>query len=165
MADERDQIAEAFEICKLQASVDDTFDERLMRNWFQAAWDLCAEMIGLMPPTQIEEPIIIRMDGSFVLSHVPTSPVQIYDRYRLVMTLPPTLERSFCDPSLCCLCNLWVRYMIGQETCEVPARFIQAVARVFAYIVENRGDSELDREVLAKCGALTFLGPDLEYVA
>lgn len=165
MADERDQIAEAYEICKLQAATDSTFDEKLMRHWFGAAWDLCAEMIGLTPPMEIEETVVIRADGSFVLSHEPTSEVRLFSGYTLVLILPPTLERSRCDPALCCFCNLVARYRIGQETCELPPRFVQAVARVFAYIVENRGDSELDREVLAKCGALTFLGPDLMYVA
>jgi|SRR5215475_2294881 len=160
-----DQIEQAFELCKLHASVDGAFDEKLLRHWFEAAWDLCATFIGLTPPTAIEERVIIRADGSFVLSHQPTGNVRFYSGYRLVTVLPPTLERSRCDPALCCFCDLTAKYMTGWATCEVPPRFVQAVARVFAYIIENRGDSELDDQILGKSGALRFLSPDLQFVA
>jgi len=171
MADtaEQDQIEAAYEICKLQAAADGTFDDKLMRHWFKAAWETCAQIDGLTPPTQIEESITIRAsDGGFTLSHEPTGPVEIYDNYRLVAVLPPSLERSRCDPAFCCLCNPWARYMTGQESCEISARFIQAVARVFAYIVENRGDSLVPGTadmgaVLRESGAMAFLEP--QYVA
>jgi hypothetical protein len=166
MADEVDQVERAFELCKLQASADGAFDEGLMRQWFDSAWALCAAMVNLTPPTPIEEKIIINPEnGSFFLSHVPTpgTDVEVYDKYQLVATIPASLIRQPCA-NLCCLCDPWVKYMTGQQSCEVSPTFIMAVMRLFAYMVENRGDSELDREVLAKCGALTFLSPDLCYV-
>jgi hypothetical protein len=164
MADEADQVEQAYQLCKLHASADGAFDETLMRQWFNACWALCATMVDLTPPQEIEEKITINpADGSFILSHVPTSDVQVFDKYQLVAVIRRDLVRQPCA-NLCCLCDPWVKYMIGQETCEVSPMFIQAVMRLFAYQVENRGDSELDREVLAKCGALTFLMPDLTYV-
>jgi hypothetical protein len=54
-------------------------------------------------------------------------------------------------------------YTYGSDTCTVPPRLVQAVARLFAYICETRGDVELDDQVLKKCGAFRFLGPDLTY--
>jgi len=160
----QDQVEYAYEICKLQASSDGAFDEKLMRSWFDAAWKLCADMVGLAPPMEIKEPICIDDFGGFRLSHRPSSPVEIFDGYTLVATIPQDLYRSRCDPALCCLCHPYARYMIGSTTCEVTPTFIQAVARVFAYIVENRGDSELDDQVLGKCGALAFLRPELTFV-
>lgn len=163
------QFLEAYEICKLQAAADGAFSEPLMQHWFKAAWDLCAGMIGhVYPPQQITERVTILSSGSFRLSHQPTSDVRLYAGATLVAVLPPSLQMSdrwLCRPSLCCYCDLLAQYDIGEETCEISPRFLQAVARLFAYMVENRGDVELDREVLAKCGALAWLGPDLTYVA
>jgi hypothetical protein len=162
------QFLDAYEICKLQASADGAFPEVLMEHWFRASWDLCASMIGFVyPPQQITETVVIRSDGSFRLSHEPSSEVKLYHGATLVMTLPPSLQRSgspMCEPSLCCYCDLRAIYTIGEETCEMSPRFVQAVARLFTYIVENRGDVELDDQVLGKSGAKAWLGPDLEYV-
>jgi len=168
-AQPQDQIEAAYRICKLQAAAEGTFDETLMRHWFSSAWDLCAQMIGLEPPQEIKEPICIDDNGGFTLSRRPTSDVEIFDGYTLIAVLPRTLERTRCDPALCCLCHPYARYMIGAETCEVPERFIQAVARVFAYIVENRGDSLLPGtstpgQILTESGAIGFLRPDLTFV-
>jgi len=165
MTDRADPFEQAYEICKLQASVDGAFPELLMRHWFQASWDLCAAMIGLVyPRREIQEPIIVDNCGNFQLSFRPSSDVEIFDGYTLIMTLPPSLKRSWCDPALCCLCKPVARYTVGEDICELSPRFVQAVARVFAYIVENRGDTELDDQVLGKCGALRFLSPDLAFV-
>lgn len=162
---------DAFEICKMQAASDGAFPEPLMEHWFKSAWDLCAQMIGFTyPPQQITETVIIHSNYHtrpwFRLSHKPSSEVKLYHGATLVMVLPPSLERSghwMCEPSLCCYCELRAIYMVGEDTCDISPRFVQAVARLFTYIAENRGDVELDREVLAKCGALTWLGPDLTY--
>jgi len=165
---QQDQIDAAFALCKLQAATDEAFPDELLRHWFSAAWDLCAEMVGLVfPALAIVEPICIDECGNFTLRHQPSSDVKIFDGYTLLMVLPPSLRRSRCDPSLCCYCNLSAHYTVGNDApCdEIPPRFIQAVARLFTYMVENRGDTELDDEILARCGALRFLSPDLEYVA
>jgi hypothetical protein len=162
MADEMNQ---AYELCKLQAQVDGAFPEELLQFWFKAAWDLCADMVGLVPAQRIErEPICIDECGNFTLNFQPSSPVQIFEGYTLVATLPPNLQRSRCTPALCCLCHPYASYTVGQDFCELPPRFVQAVARVFAYIVENRGDTEKDEFVLRKSGAFAFLAPDLTYV-
>lgn len=162
---ERDEIAHAYAICKAQASVDGAFDEILLQHWFEAAWDICASMVDLTPEQDIIEPICIRDDGSFTLRYRPTSEVKIYDGYTLVTTLPRSLIRDRCQPPLCCLCHPKAHYRIGNFSCQLPPRFIQAVARVFAFICENRGDTQLDPATLGKCGALTFLMPDLTFVA
>jgi hypothetical protein len=159
------QYDKAYQICVLQASVDGAFDELLLRHWFEAAWMHCAEMVGLVyPAQQIKEPIIIDDFGNFRLSYEPSSEVRIYDGYTLVMVLPPSLLRSRCDPALCCFCNLTAQYTVGQDVCELPPSFVQAVARLFTYMVENRGDVEMDENVLSKCGALAFLSGQLTYV-
>lgn len=160
------QIEQAFQLCKLQASVDGAFPDELLQFWFQAAWDLCVSMVGWTPVQEIEESICVDDCGNFSLSQRPTSPVQIFDGYRLVATLPPSLKRDRCTPALCCLCAPKARYTVGYDSpCGISPRFLQAVARVFTYMVENRGDSEMDEAVLGKSGAKVFLGPDLAYVA
>lgn len=163
-----DQIEEAFELCKLQAATDDAFDEKLLRFWFRSAWDLCAAMSGWIPRQEIEERIIIDDRGGFQLSYQPTSDVRIYSNYKLVAVIPPSLKMAPCDPGLCCFCDLIAKYTIGTgEPCEIPPRFLQAVARLFAYMVENRGDAETvglsQLGILQKSGALWFL-PDVTYV-
>jgi len=161
-------LASAFEICKAQAAVDGAFSEALLKHWFQASWDQCAEMVGLIwPPQDITERITIRRDGSFRLSYQPSSEVKIYDGATLLLTLPPSLERSPCDPFLCeccTCCGLTAHYRTGGEFCEVPPRFVQAVARLFTYMVENRGDTPQDEHLLYKCGAWAFLSPELTFV-
>jgi len=164
----QDQFKQAYEVCKAQAAVDGAFPEALMQHWFETAWDMCAEMIGLIyPPREITESITLDDCGNFTLSAIPAGEVRIFAGYQLLMILPPSLQRSRCDASLCCHCNLTARYMIGStDPCQpIPPRFVQAVARVFTFLVENRGDSESNDQVLARCGALRFLSPDLTYVA
>jgi len=46
----------------------------------------------------------------------------------------------------------------------VPPGFLQAVARVFTFLCENRGDTGQDPNLLYRCGAMTFLGPGLTYI-
>lgn len=166
-----DLYLKAFEICKLQASADGAFPDVLLEHWFKASWDLCVSMVGYVGPAQaITEKVIIRQDGSFRLSHRPTSEIKLYNGATLVAVFPPSLEMSdrwLCRPSLCCYCDLIAQYRIGDDDpCkdEMSPRFVQAVARLFTYICENRGDVELDDQVLGKCGAKAFLGADLAYV-
>jgi len=163
----QERINNAFALCKLQAAADESFPDELLRHWFEAAWSLCAQMVGLVYPSQeIVEPIALDRRGAFTLSHQPSGCVRIYDGYTLLMTLPPSLVRTHCDPSLCCRCDLSAHYMIGSEDpcADISPRFVQAVARLFTYMVENRGDVPLDENILGKCGALRFLSPDLTYV-
>lgn len=157
------QFEKAYQICLLQAASDGAFDPALLRHWFEAAWSKCAEMAGFVyPARQVSEPIVVDDVGNFQLSFRPSSEVRIYDGYTLVMVLPPSLRRSRRDPGLCCFCNLKAQYTVGADLCEVSPQFIQAVARLFTYLVENRGDVEMDGNVLTKSGALTFL--DVTYV-
>lgn len=159
-----DQIEKAYAIAKAHASADEAFDEDLMRHWFEAAFDLCAVMIDFVfPPQEIRERIVLRPDGSFRLHHAPSSDVKLYHGATLVAVIGRDLVRSRCDASLCCYCDLMAHYTIGDESCTIPPRFIQAVARVFAYIVENRGDVELDDNVLKKSGAFAWLSPDVTF--
>ena len=164
------QIDAAYQIAKLHAATDGAFNEALMRHWFDAAWEICAEFSSFVyPPQQVRE--VVTPDeytGQIKLSYEPSSPVTIYSGSRLIGTLPAN-ARVFggSAPSpldLCCYCNLTVSYTVGTEgECgRVPASFVQAVARVFAYIVENRGDVEKDPYILSKSGAIAFL--DVVYI-
>jgi len=167
-ASQQAQVDQAFALCKMQASTDEAFPDELLRHWFEAAWNLCAEMVGLVFPARaVVEPICLDRCGNFTLSDQPSGDVRIYDGYTLIMILPPSLQRNRCQPSLCCYCNLSAHYTVGNDDpCDaIPPRFIQAVARLFTYMVENRGDTELNDQILGKCGALCFLSPDLDYVA
>lgn len=160
------QLQSAFDFCKANASVDGAFPDALLRSYFDAAWQLCAEMIGYEPPGQIQERIQIDDRGLFRLSRMPTGPVEVFAGYtRVAVLTSPFKGMGPCDPSLCCFCDLTVRYPVGSASCEISPRFLMAVARLFAYLVENRGDSEMDEQVLAKSGAKAFLAPDLTYAA
>lgn len=164
----QDQIAEAFALCKLQAASDGAFPDELLKHWFEAAWSLCAGMVEMVfPAQQIVEPIQIDHRGRFGLSHQPAGDVRIFDGYTLLAVLPPNLQRTWCDPSFCCRCNLTAHYTIGtDDPCEaISPRFIQAVARVFTYLVQNRGDVPLDPDILTKSGAMLFLSSEILYVA
>jgi len=174
-------LEQAYEIAKLHAAVDGAFDERLLEHWFDAAWDACAAMVGITyPEERIQEPVSVAADGSLTLSHEPTSNVRFIAGGRLIAELPPNspcfLPRTdlddelgtcrMCCPSLCCHCNLVASYTTGLSACEeIPSWFVQAVARLFTYIAENRGDTEMNEAVIAKCGAKAFLAPYLVYVA
>jgi hypothetical protein len=162
---EANPIDQAFELAKKQAAIDGAFDDDILRHWFEAAWDTCAGMVGFnFPAREISEPIVVRRDGSFTLSYRPSSAVKIYEGATLVMTLPASLERSRCDPALCCFCWLTAHYWTGEDACAISPRFLQAVFRLFTYIAENRGDATLDEHVLKTCGAFAFLAPDVTYL-
>lgn len=164
MNEQPNQIEIAYQICKAQASVDCAYEEPLLRHWFEAAWDLCADMVDLTPAQQIKEPLQIDTCGQATLSYRPSGPVEILDGYTVVAVVPRPFDRRLCySEGLCCLCMPYARYNIGQDMCQLPPRFVQAVARVFAYLVENHGDSG-DDHVLTRCGAMSFLGPDVQYV-
>lgn len=186
-----DPLNDAYEIAKAHASVDGAFPELLMRHWFDAAWELCALMIDFTyPAQQSSEKMMQRDDGTIWLLHTPSSDVKLYAGPNLVAVLPPNspclggspgyqrrragdaavygpYREDHCGapcPDLCCYCgDVTAVYTYGSDTCTVSPRFVQAVARLFAYICENRGDVELDDQVLKKCGAFRFLGPDLTY--
>lgn len=187
---ENDPLAEAYELCKLHASVNGAFPEALMRHWFDAAWDLCAGMIDFQyPPQQTREVVHQRGDGSIRLRHMPTSEVKFFAGPDLVAVVPPnspcfeadsarerygeadglmfaTNLRHGCDrcPDLCCACgDVTAVYAHGDDSCRIPPRFMQAVARLFTYIAENRGDVELNDQILKQSGAFAFLGPDVTY--
>jgi len=181
---------EAFELAKLQAATDGAIDERLLRHWFEAAWALCAVAIGLdYPQRNVTEQVEVQGNGAVRLSRTPTGPVRLYSCGVLVAALPPTSPliltsapnlpnpyRGFgefstdasalCLPSLCCHCDLTASYPVGSsDPCgESDATFVQAVLRVFTYICENRGDVELDPDVLSRSGANAFLAHQLTYL-
>jgi hypothetical protein len=140
------------------------------------------------PPRQTREVVHQRSDGSIRLLHSPTSEVKFYAGPDLVAVLPPNSpcfeygrarERSATDdlifgtdlregcnrcPDLCCYCgDVIAVYTYGDAGCTISPRFVQAVARLFTYIAENRGDVELDDQVLKKSGAFAFLGPNLTF--
>jgi hypothetical protein len=168
--DPQKEIEAAYQIVKLHAAVDGAFVEPLMRHWFEAAWAICADFTDFIyPPQQISETVPVDENtGQVRLSHEPSGPVKVFSGARYIMTLPKD-SRVFGGPipspmDLCCFCNLMVQYQVGEEgECgRVPASFVQAVARVFAYIVENRGDVEMDPQILSKSGAIAFL--DVVYI-
>jgi len=181
--DPADPIVAAYEIAKLQAATDGAFDERLTRHWFEASWDLCAAMVGLVfPPLPIDEVVTVAPDGSILLSHQPMGDVRFYSGPNLVAVLPPNSpcfwprpgslfdDETGCGlncPDLCCYCNVRAIYTGGGDIAvdcdEIPPWFVQAVARLFTYVCENRGDTEMDEHVLAKSGAKAFLAPHLAY--
>jgi len=161
------QVESAYAICKWQAATDGAFPDDLTKHWFEAAWQKCAEMVGLIfPPLEVKEPIRLDRWGRFWLTHRPSSEVKIFAGYTLIAILPPSLQRSHCDPSLCCHCNLMAHYLVGStDPCHViTPSFVQAVARLFTYLVENRGDVPMDDDVLSKCGAMTFLADQATFV-
>lgn len=182
------QFESAYQIAILQAAVDGAIDERLLRHWFEAAWELCAQMIGFEFPQRTEqEQVEVSSRGTVRLSQRPSGPVKLYAGGSLVATLPPTSalignprlpnpytgigERSggwniICQPSLCCYCDLVAIYPVGSsDPCTaMPATFVQAVARVFSYICENRGEVEMDESILSKSGAKAFLSAQITYL-
>lgn len=176
-------MAKCFEICKLHASTDGAFDDKLTVHWFQAAFDLCADFAGLIyPPRKIRESVVMDYRGRIHLSHPPSSKVQFVRGPNLVAELPPDspclqgapnncgyysdpliwgYDRSCCPAALCeCMGSpITAIYWTGSIDCndEFPAMFVQAVARVFAFICENRGDTQLNELTLQRCNAMTFL--------
>jgi hypothetical protein len=167
------QIAKAYQIAKLHAAVDGAFPETLMQFWYESCWELCARHAGLVYPSeQIVEPVTIDEDGTIVLSRPPNGQVQFSSNGQIIATLPPDSpcftpgnHARMCCPTLCCACNVRAHYSTGLGCSEeIPPSFLMAVARLFAYQCENRGDAELDEHVLGKCGAKTFLSPFLVYV-
>lgn len=164
MTEQIDPREQAYQLCKMQASVDCAYEEPLLRFWFESAWDLCADMVDLTPFQEIKEPLQVNDCGRATLSYRPNGPVEILDGYTVVAVVPRPFDRILCySEGLCCLCMPYARYTIGQNGCGFPPRFIQAVARVFAYLVENHGDSG-DDHILTRCGAMSFLAPDVSYV-
>src|SRR5262245_46759534 len=181
--DAADPVVAAYEIAKLQAATAGAFDEKLLRHWFEAAWDLCAAMVGLVfPPLPVDEMVTVAPAGALLLSAPPPGAVRFCSAPDLVAVLPPNSPcvgprpgGLFDDesgvglrcPDLCCFCNVRAIYTtdggLGIECDEGPPWFVQAVARLFVYIAENRGDTEMDERVLAKCGAKAFLAPYLTY--
>ena len=174
----------AYEIAKLHAAVDGAFDETLTRHWFEAAWELCAEAVGFITPSrQITESVTVHGNGRVQLSHRPSSEVRLYASGRLVAVLSPNApeltghrnlpnpyeyeEGDICAPALCCLSGcLQAVYSVGQDdACGVSPAFVQAVAQLFAYMAENRGDVKMDDQILTKSGAKGFLNPWLTYAA
>lgn len=186
-----DPFEDAYEIAKLHAATDGAFDERLMRHWFDAAWQLCSEAIGLdYPARQVNETVPVNADGTVSLTGKPTGDVKLYANGSLVAVLPPNAPtltghrdlpnpyanpsddwswRLRCSPSLCCYCYLQAVYDVGQrlDPCrdQFSPTFVQAVARLFAYMVENRGDVKVDDQVLTNSGAKGFLASHMTYIA
>jgi len=184
------RIDDAFELAKLQAATDGAIDERLLRHWFEAAWALCAAAIGLTyPERNLTETVEVQGNGTVRLSRTPSGPVRLYSCGVLVETLPatsplivnnaPNLPNPYqgfgefssgqsvlCLPSLCCHCDLTAVYPVGSsDPCgEQDATFVQAVLRLFTYMCENRGDVEMNPEILSTSGANAFLSQQLTYL-
>jgi len=183
-------IEAAYEIAKLHAATDQSFAEPLMRHWFNAAWEVCADAAGFVyPARQVTETVTVNQrDGSIKLSGEPTSEVRLFSNGVLVAVLPPNAPQldshrnlpnpydypegwDVCMPaSLCCYCTLTAQYNIGQpagDVCsqQISPAFVQAVAQLFAHMVENRGDVKMDDQILTRSGAKGFLAPHLTYVA
>lgn len=166
-----DPLGDAYAIAKEHAVVEGAFSERLMRHWFEAAWGMCAESVGLIFPSQrIDEWVAVNpITGGIPLSYPPTSDVELYLGARRVALLKPSAPclngMGSCWDVPCCERALRAIYWAGEDfNGAVPPRFLQAVCRLFTYICENRGDVPLDEAVLGKSGAKAFLNPDLTYV-
>jgi hypothetical protein len=178
----------AYEIAKAHAVTDGAYSEPLMRHWFAAAWDLCAQAVGFVyPGRQVTESVTPHRDGTVQLSGRPTSEVRLYSNGVLVAVLPPdapelsghrALRNPFarysddddcywCSPALCCLSGcVQASYRIGESNvCEISPAFVQAVAQLFAFMVENRGDVKLDDQVLSRSGAKGWLSGGMTYIA
>jgi len=179
----------AYQIARAQAALDGAIEEILVRHWFEASWELCAAMIGATGAGgDVTEPVEVGPRGTVRLSQRPTGPVRLFSCGQLVATLPPgslllagtpSLPNPYkgfgegwgnwlltCSTSLCCYCDLTAVYSTrSRDPCAVlPATFVQAVARLFTYICENRGDVEMDESIISKSGAKAFLAPQLTYV-
>lgn len=181
---------EAFKIARAQAATDGAFDEILLRHWFQTAWEMCAAMIGLeYPAGTVTDKVEVDSLGTVRLSRRPSGPVKLYSCGQPVATVPPTsillaanrpnLPNPYtgfgegrgdwlltCGTSLCCYCDLTAVYPVGDsDPCSaMPASFIQAVARLFSYMCENRGEVEMDESVFSKSGAKAFLSAQITYL-
>ena len=121
-------------------------------------------------PRTITEMVPVNQEyGTIALSYRPSSPVTLKDGYRVVTILPPNAPcitgEGGC-PEVCCFCWLHATYTVGEDLgCDgVPPRFVQAVAQLFAYIVENRGDTAMQPYLLYQSGAHAFLAPEVTYV-
>jgi hypothetical protein len=175
---------QAYDLAKLHAATENSFAEPLMRQWFEAAWAVCADAIGLVyPARQVTESVAVLPNGTVKLSAEPSSDVKLYAGYMLVAVLPPNapelsghrnLPNPFadddtsitCSVSLCCYCNLTAVYSVGScNLCDLSPAFVQAVCQLFAYMCENRGDVKMDDQILTRSGAKGFLASRMTYVA
>lgn len=164
-----------FELCKLQAATAGAFSEVLLRHFYETALQRCAKFIGWESPArQIRETVAVSGDGSIQLSEFPSSEVTLMAGAQVIDRLPKP-ERRRLEPghrAWCCHYYLQAIYTVGVDLCDVdclPADFKQAVCRVFAYLVENRGESVQDsatssrsdvvqsRDIMTRSGARDFL--------
>lgn len=154
----------AFEIVRLNAATDG-LPPRLERAWFDAAFARCAQQVGLeIPARQYREEVVMRGDGTVQLAHTPTSPVQFYSGPALLATVPGGSRVIRLAVALCCYGCVTARYTYGVNVCDLDPLFLEAVARLFAYICENRGDTGADPNLIQQSGAAAFLQAGTTYV-
>lgn len=164
-----------FELCKLQAITDGAFPEPILRHFYEAALQRCAKFVGWTHPSrQVRETVAVSGDGSILLSEFPSGEVTLMAGAQVIDRLPKPEMRRITPGhrAWCCHCYLQATYQVGVDLCDVsclPADFKQAVCRVFAYLVENRGESVQDssmssrsdsvqsRDIMTRSGARDFL--------
>ena len=159
-----------FELCKLQAATAGAFSETLLQHFYKAAFQHCAKFVGWSSPVeQVREQVSVRGDGSIQLSKRPSGEVLLMAGAQVIDRLPRP-ETRVLDPkhrAWCCHCFLQASYTVGFDLCNVdclPEDFKQAVCRVFAYLVENRGESPQDGQLMRRSGAIDWLRPYLTTV-
>lgn len=152
-----------FELCQLQAATAGAFADTLLRHFYETALKRCADFVGWTSPVrQIREQVAVAGDGSIKLSEVPSSDVLLMSGASVIERLPRPASRRI-EPghrAWCCHCYLQASYQVGVDLCDVsclPPDFKQAVCRVFAYLVENRGDEPKSGQLMTDSRAKDFL--------
>jgi len=159
-----------FELCKLQAATAGAFSETLLQHFYKSALQRCAKFVGWSSPVQqMNERVVVAGDGTIKLSHIPSSDVLLMSGAQVVERVPQPAGRLL-EPghrAWCCHCHLQASYTTGRDLCNtdcLPEDFKQAVCRVFAYLVENRGEEDQGRQLMTRSGAIDWLRPYLTTV-
>lgn len=162
----RAALNDAYRLAKQHANVSLNFADDLTWFWYEAALERCADYVGwLIGERDVAEVVEIKPDGLIRLSLQPSSDVEFWSGPSRIAVEPATGRYVKATSILCCQCCLSARYTAGIDVCELPASFLMGVARLFVYIAENRGEVEMDENVLGRSGAKSFLVPYTTFVA
>lgn len=160
-----------FALCKLQAATDGAFPEALLAHFYQVALTHCARYVGWGDGRveQVRERVQADpFNGSLTLTRRPDTEVLLTSGPQFVAVIPKEqVHGRMIDGcgEWCCYCWLTASYSVGRDICDPCCRgpeFDQAVMRVFAFLVEHRGDETAGgNEIVSRSGAITFLRPYL----
>lgn len=154
-----------YELCKLHAATDGSFSEVLLRHYYEVALERCYKFLGWeLCFRTITELVTVAGDGSIKLSHRSSSDVRLTSGATFIGVVPRPEGRLLLPGHMdwCCYCAITASYQVGKDPCDIDASFKQAVCRVFAYLIENRGDAEAGGQLMTRSGAIGFLRGHLD---